>query len=916
MNKKAKVSILVLMTLAIATAAHAATWTVTKTADTNDGVCNADCSLREAIAAAASGDEIVFSALFNTPQSIELTSTLVIRKNLTISGTGSRNVTLTRPSDGLRHGILDVASSPSIVVTIRSLSITNGRVGTFGGGVFVGNAHLTLDSVSIRNNVVEVCTTCYGAGIYVSNTSTLVMTNSSVSGNDGGGKGGGIANRGTTYVSNSTLSGNSAYSGGGVYTDGTLVLNNVTITQNHGELVGGGIYADTAGLVRNSIIAGNTADLAGPDINGSGTSLGNNLVGNSDQSSGFINGIIGDKVGSPSAPLNPQLGNLQSNGGPTDTHAPAPTSPAVNAGNICVINSNCTSHNPPVALTNDQRGPGFPRRGGATVDMGAVELPVVPVITSLSPPVRGLNTGAFVLTVHGSGFVGNSTVRWNGSNRATTFVSPNQLTAQIPATDVQAIQTVPVTVFTPAPGGGTSSTANFNITSCVSLNSPAPLIVAVAGGTFVVNVSGTNGCPWTATTTASWITGLPANGAGDGPFSFTVQGNSGAARSATIRIRIPTTGVEVNLTVNQSGCGYALASHSATVPASAGLGNFQVVTNPTCTWTAVSNNSFLTITQGSSGTGNGVVVVSISANTGPARTGTITAAGLTFTFNQLAGSTGRRSPFDFDGDNKTDIGIFRPAAGEWWIQRSSTGVTFAAQFGAPTDRIVPGDLTGDGKADIAVWRPASGTWFVLRSENFSYYSFEFGLNGDVPSPADYDKDGKTDPAVFRPSNGTWYIQRSSGGYQIEQFGINGDIPVASDYDGDGKADLAIYRPSNGQWWLKRTTAGVIAATFGTSTDRVTPGDFTGDGKTDVAIWRPSSGEWFVLRSEDFSYYSLAFGTNGDIPAAGDYDGDGKTDTTVFRPSNATWYVQRSTGGFIIQQYGATSDRPLPSAYVP
>jgi cytochrome c peroxidase len=273
------------------------------------------------------------------------------------------------------------------------------------------------------------------------------------------------------------------------------------------------------------------------------------------------------------------------------------------------------------------------------------------------------------------------------------------------------------------------------------------------------------------------------------------------------------------------------------------------------------------------------------------------------------------APFDFDGDGKTDIGIFRPAVGEWWINRSSTGSTVAAQFGASTDTIVPADYSGDGKTDIAFFRPSTGEWYVLRSEDSSFYSVPFGTNGDIPAPADYDADGKADTAVFRPSTGVWYVSRSAGGTTILQFGLNGDVPVAADYDGDGKADLAIYRPSLGQWWLNRSTAGILALAFGNSSDRAVQGDYTGDGKADVAFWRPSTGEWYILRSEDMSYYSAPFGTATDIPAPGDYDGDGKFDITVFRPSAATWYSQRSTAGILIQQFGANGDQPVANAFV-
>ena len=276
-----------------------------------------------------------------------------------------------------------------------------------------------------------------------------------------------------------------------------------------------------------------------------------------------------------------------------------------------------------------------------------------------------------------------------------------------------------------------------------------------------------------------------------------------------------------------------------------------------------------------------------------------------------------RTPFDFDGDGKTDISIFRPSVAEWWLNRSSTGTTLAARFGAPTDRILPGDYTGDGKADIAVWRPASGEWFAIRSEDFSFFAFPFGTNGDVPAPADYDADGKSDPAVFRPSNVTWFINRSTdGGTTIQQFGANGDVPVVADYDGDEKADISIFRPSVGEWWLNRSTAGVIALAFGTSTDKPVQGDYTGDGKSDVAIWRPSTGEWFILRSEDFSFYGFPFGSTGDMPASGDYDGDGKFDATVFRPSSGTWFIARTTAGTQIVQFGTNGDRPVPNAFVP
>ena len=276
-----------------------------------------------------------------------------------------------------------------------------------------------------------------------------------------------------------------------------------------------------------------------------------------------------------------------------------------------------------------------------------------------------------------------------------------------------------------------------------------------------------------------------------------------------------------------------------------------------------------------------------------------------------------RSPFDFDGDGKTDISIFRPSAGEWWYLKSSNGSNAALSFGSSTDKLTPADFTGDGKTDIAFWRPSTGFWFILRSEDNSFFSFPFGTTGDIPIVGDFDGDGKADPTVFRPSNSTWFTSLSAGGTSIRQFGTTGDIPAVADYDGDGKTDIAIFRPSVGEWWINRSANGQTNAfQFGTSSDKIVQGDYTGDGKADAAFFRPSTGFWFVLRSEDFSFYSTPFGTTGDFPAPGDYDGDGKFDTAVFRSSNSTWFINRTTAGILITNFGTNGDQPVPNTFVP
>ncbi len=280
-----------------------------------------------------------------------------------------------------------------------------------------------------------------------------------------------------------------------------------------------------------------------------------------------------------------------------------------------------------------------------------------------------------------------------------------------------------------------------------------------------------------------------------------------------------------------------------------------------------------------------------------------------------------RTAFDFDGDGRADISIYRPAAGEWWYLRSIDGHDRAVQFGTETDTIVPGDYTGDGRADIAFYRPSEGMWYILRSEDSTFFAFPFGAVNDIPVPADYDGDGHVDPAVFRPSDGVWYVLRSSDGQvSFTSFGGADDRPVPADFDGDGKADVAIFRPVGGtgagEWWYLRSSDGDNRAfSFGTETDLAIPADYTGDGKADVAFFRPSTGTWFVLRSEDNSFYAFPFGTGTDLVVPGDYDGDGMIDPAVFRPSTGTWFINRSSEGMLIADFGNETDMPVPGAFV-
>ncbi|MBK9313378.1 MAG: hypothetical protein IPM55_03885 [Acidobacteria bacterium] len=132
--------------------------------------------------------------------------------------------------------------------------------------------------------------------------------------------------------------------------------------------------------------------------------------------------------------------------------------------------------------------------GGSALTFTIIAPNPVPTLTSLSPDSVTQNSPDFTLTVNGAGFVNGAEIRWNGQTRTTTFVSATQLTAQIPATDLQSAGQAAVTVFNPAPGGGTSNALTFTIIApnpVPTLTSLSPNSTLENGPPFSLTVNGT-----------------------------------------------------------------------------------------------------------------------------------------------------------------------------------------------------------------------------------------------------------------------------------------------------------------------------------------------------------------------------------------------------------------------------------------
>lgn len=239
-------------------------WEVTKLTDTDDGSCDSDCSLREAISAAAAGDQISFAPGLTTtaPATINLSAgTLWIDKSLTITGPGADRLML---SGAGSEGVLSVSEGATVEIT--DLTVANGRnwAGVSNHGI------LTLRRCVISDNQGQ-----NGGGIVNGYTGVLRIERCTITRNistyDGSSlAGAGVANyRGTITIVESTISSNTARVGGGVGNyQGTVTITGSTITDNVASFPdaphlagGGGIYNDYGTLtVENSTVSGNRAE--------------------------------------------------------------------------------------------------------------------------------------------------------------------------------------------------------------------------------------------------------------------------------------------------------------------------------------------------------------------------------------------------------------------------------------------------------------------------------------------------------------------------------------------------------------------------------------------------------------------------------------------------------------------------------
>ena len=355
--------------------AVAADITVTTTVDGDDKVCADHCTLREAVSAAGGSDRVILPG-----GTYRLTMGELFLTSDTIVGAGARTTAIDGGGTSRVLYVTEGTTQVSGVSIVRGTGQSERSPG-LGGGIFVQSGTLQLTNSAVRGNTAE-----QGGGIATVGTALLIGT--TVSGNAASfvrpTRGGGIWSSGALGMLNSTVSGNTATDlsgaslGGGVSSTGQLAITYTTIAGN--TAAGGGFHVIQPQSGVLSILNSVLAD-AGDACSGAGIAAltaSNNVV--DDGSCQF-------KDPSNRQDVNPALGPLADNGGPTDTRALLPASAAISAAGTCTA--------------TDQRAVARPSPAGGTCDSGAYEYraPTLKVVMAVVNDAGGTLTPSR-FTVH------------------------------------------------------------------------------------------------------------------------------------------------------------------------------------------------------------------------------------------------------------------------------------------------------------------------------------------------------------------------------------------------------------------------------------------------------------------------------------------------------------------------------------
>jgi hypothetical protein len=445
--------------------------------------------------------------------------------------------------------------------------------------------------------------------------------------------------------------------------------------------------------------------------------------------------------------------------------------------------------------------------GSAQSDESATPPPAnsVPLINQPLVPDAIKPSGAgFTLTVNGTGFVSGSVVKWNGSVRATTFVSKSRLRAGIPATDIATPKTASVTVVNPRPGGGASNAVFFEVTM------PTASI-----GMTTSFVNGVGPTPWAL---------AAGDFNSDGRLDLVVANLNGSDVSLFLGKGDGTFESAVNYNVGSD-------------PYSVSVGDFNGDGKSDVAVVNDGSNSVSVLL----GKGDGTFQAAMNYRTGPQPTSVATG--------------------DFNRDGKLDLAVTNFGSDSVSVLLGNGDGTFrsAVDYGVGTQpwSLAVGDFNQDGKLDLAVANSASDNISVLLGNGDG--TFRSAVNyaaGSVPQSVvvgDFNRDGKLDLAVMNSASNdiSVLLGNGDGTFQAAVNYSTGSPSslTAGDLNGDGNLDLIVGSYANA---IVSVLLGIGNGTFRPAVDfacgpaAVTVGDFNGDGRLDVAGVPACAGTLGVL----------------------------------------------------------------------
>ena len=761
------------------------TYVVTSAADdVNDANCTAArCTLRQAVNASnnnhpgTQANTITFGDTFGSAQTITLGGTLTPTRSVTIDATvGNRSVTI---SGGGAVRLFEVNNG--VTLGLHGLTLANGNAGDIVGG---------------------------GGAIY--NNATVNVTGSTFSGNQASRRGGAIGNDGTVTITGSTFSGNvSSLRGGAIGSTGTATITGSTFSGNNGGSQGGAINNSSGGVAGTltlalSVVAGNSAG-AGPDINGTVISGGGNVIGNTSNTGGFV---ASDRTGV----ANPGLGTLGSYGGPVQTFALLPGSPAIDIA-AC-----------PTGLASDARGVGRPQ--GANCDAGAFESRGFAAGTATGDGQSAAITTQFAsavgLTVSGADGepVGGGQVTFTitpnmGAGATFTGTPPSGCT--LAALNTEAVCAIPAggTVASPAftangtAGGFTIVAAAGGVptTTFTATNTGAGTAPAAVADSYTAAVNATLTVPAATGVLANDTLGAPAAtitagtqpahgmvtlSAGDGGFTYTpTAGYTGAdAFTYTLTNSAGVSTATVNLTVtgtvNQPPA-ITSADHATFTVGTAG--SFTVTTTagfPTATTitktgalpagVTFTDNGDGTATLAGTPTAAGSFPITITASNGVAPSAT---QAFTLTVNQAPGIT--------SADHATFVA---GTAGSFTVTTSPAADTVTETKSLPAG--VTFTDNGDGTATLA-GTPAAGTGGVYALTFTATNATGFTMQGFTLTVNQPPAITSADHATFTVGAASSFTVTTTAGFPAATtITATGTLPAGVSFtdNGNGTATIA------------------------------------------------------------------------------------------------------------------------------